>query len=65
MNAIVILLGASLTLALGFLGAFLWSVKKGQFDDPVTPALRMLADDDDPSPRDSSPRETSDKEHPS
>lgn len=46
MSAIVILLGASLTLALCFLAAFLWSVSKGQFDDPVTPALRMLHDDE-------------------
>lgn len=46
MSAIVILIGASLTLALCFLAAFLWSVKKGQFDDPVTPALRMLHDDE-------------------
>jgi cbb3-type cytochrome oxidase maturation protein len=61
MNAIVILLGASLTLALCFLSAFLWSVKKGQFDDPVTPALRMLTDDEE-APRGSASRETSDKE---
>ena len=64
MNVIVVLLFASLFLALCFLGAFLWSVKKGQFDDTVTPALRMLADDDSP-PRDASSRETSDKELPS
>jgi cbb3-type cytochrome oxidase maturation protein len=46
MNVIVILLGASLMLALSFLAAFLWSAHHGQFDDPVTPALRMLHDDD-------------------
>ena len=46
MSAILVLLGASLTLALCFLTAFLWSVHKGQFDDPVTPALRMLHDDE-------------------
>jgi len=46
LSAIVILLGASLSLALCFLAAFLWSVHKGQFDDPVTPALRMLHDDE-------------------
>lgn len=46
MNAIVILLAASFLLALGFLGAFIWSVKKGQFDDPVTPAMRILTDDE-------------------
>ena len=46
MMVIVILLGASLTLALGFLVAFLMSAKGGQFDDPVTPAMRMLHDDE-------------------
>jgi cbb3-type cytochrome oxidase maturation protein len=25
-----------------FLAAFLWAVKKGQYDDTVTPAIRML-----------------------
>ncbi|WFB36043.1 cbb3-type cytochrome oxidase assembly protein CcoS [Kiritimatiellota bacterium B12222] len=46
MSAIIILLVVSLMLALCFLAAFLWSVHKGQFDDPVTPALRMLHDDE-------------------
>jgi len=46
MMVIVILLGASLTLALGFLVAFLVSAHGGQFDDPVTPAIRMLHDDE-------------------
>jgi cbb3-type cytochrome oxidase maturation protein len=35
----------SLLVALGFLGAFLWSVNKGQFDDVHTPAIRILFDD--------------------
>ena len=48
MMVIVILLGASMTLALGFLVAFLMSAKGGQFDDPVTPAMRILHDDDTP-----------------
>lgn len=49
MNVIVILLAASFFLALCFLGAFIWSVRKGQFDDPVTPAMRILTDDDEPT----------------
>ncbi len=35
-------------MALGFLGAFVWSLKTGQQDDLYTPALRMLIDDDVP-----------------
>jgi cbb3-type cytochrome oxidase maturation protein len=50
MGVILVLLIASLALALCFLAAFLWSVGNGQFDDPVTPAMRILTDDD-PSPR--------------
>jgi cbb3-type cytochrome oxidase maturation protein len=29
----------------GFLAAFLWSVKTGQYDDDYTPSVRMLFDD--------------------
>lgn len=46
MSIIVLLLGISLCIALFFLVAFVWSVQGGQFDDPVTPAMRMLNDDD-------------------
>ena len=45
MSVILLLIGFSLLVALGFLLAFLWSVKNGQYDDPVSPAIRMLFDD--------------------
>jgi cbb3-type cytochrome oxidase maturation protein len=45
MSVIVILILASLVVATGFLIAFLWAVKSGQFDDKVTPAMRILWDD--------------------
>lgn len=45
MSVIVILLLASLAVALVFLAAFVWAVRAGQFDDTATPALRVLADD--------------------
>jgi cbb3-type cytochrome oxidase maturation protein len=32
-------------LALGFLGAFIWSVRSGQMDDDYTPSVRILFDD--------------------
>lgn len=47
MSVIVILIGVSVIVALGFLGAFLWAVKSGQYDDKYTPSVRMLFDDDD------------------
>lgn len=48
MSVILILLLASLTIAAGFLAAFIWSVKNGQFDDDYTPSVRMLFDDRPP-----------------
>ncbi len=46
MSAIFVLIGISLTVALGFLLSFIWSVKSGQFDDDYTPSVRMLFDDE-------------------
>jgi len=42
MSVMVILLGASLTVGLIFLAAFIWSVKTGQFDDDFSPAHKIL-----------------------
>lgn len=45
MAVIVLLILASLLVALAFLGAFVWSVRSGQYEDTCTPALRILADE--------------------
>lgn len=45
MAVIIILLSISLGVALFFLGAYLWSVKNGQFDDDFSPAQRIFFDD--------------------
>ncbi|MEY3053358.1 MAG: hypothetical protein RLY31_3143 [Bacteroidota bacterium] len=45
MYIIFFLIIISLTIAAGFLGAFLWAVHSGQFEDDFTPAVRMLFDD--------------------
>lgn len=45
MSVIIILLCVSLTVAIFFLVAFIWSVKDGQYDDDYSPAHRMLFDD--------------------
>lgn len=45
MSAIFILIGVSIPIAAGFLLAFLWSARSGQFDDDYTPSIRMLMDD--------------------
>jgi cbb3-type cytochrome oxidase maturation protein len=49
MGILIFLIIVSLVVALFFLGVFIWSVKKGQFDDDYTPALRMLNDDEKPT----------------
>ena len=46
MSALFILIGISLCVACLFLGAFLWAMKKGQFDDDYTPSIRMLFDNE-------------------
>ncbi|MEZ4984242.1 MAG: cbb3-type cytochrome oxidase assembly protein CcoS [Saprospiraceae bacterium] len=47
MKIIFVLIIVSLIVALGFLGAFLWAVKSGQYDDDYTPSVRMLFDDEE------------------
>ena len=48
MQILFLLIGASLIVAGGFVGAFLWALRNGQFDDSTTPAMRMLNDDTTP-----------------
>jgi len=45
MSVILILILASLAVALAFLAAFIWAVKSGQFEDTCTPAMRILSED--------------------
>jgi cbb3-type cytochrome oxidase maturation protein len=46
MNILYLLVPLASLLALGAALAFVWSAKRGQLDDLVTPALRMLHDDE-------------------
>ena len=50
MTIIFLLIGISLLVALAFLGAFLWAVRSGQYEDTYTPAVRMLFEEDDALP---------------
>ena len=45
MNVLILLILASLAVALVFLAAFMWAVKSGQFEDTCTPSMRLLTDD--------------------
>ena len=45
MEIIILLIAISLTIALLFLGAFVWNMKSGQYDDTYGPSVRMLFED--------------------
>jgi cbb3-type cytochrome oxidase maturation protein len=55
MSVIIILLLASISVAALFLVAFLWSVKTGQYNDEMSPPLRMLLDSFPPKESQESP----------
>ncbi len=48
MSVIIVLVIIGVVVAGGFLVAFIWSVKSGQYDDTYSPAVRMLFDDTHP-----------------
>jgi cbb3-type cytochrome oxidase maturation protein len=51
MNALLYLIPAALFLGLLGLGAFLWSLRSGQYDDLDGAAERILYDDDEGAQR--------------
>ncbi len=46
MNILTLMIPIALMLGLGFVGAFLWAVDNGQFEDTETPAHRILENED-------------------
>ena len=48
MEMLTFLIPVALLLGMMGLGAFIWSVRSGQFDDPQGDAARILLDDDEP-----------------
>jgi len=46
MEVIFLLILISLAVAAGFLLAYLWAMRSGQYDDDYTPAVRILFDDE-------------------
>ena len=45
MNVLVLLIFASLAIATGFLAAFIWAVRSGQYEDTCTPSMRLLPEE--------------------
>ena len=42
MSVLIILIGASLVVAAGFLVSFFWAVRSWQYDDDYSPSVRIL-----------------------
>ena len=51
MNILLFLIPISLLLLGAAIWAFVWAVRRGQFDDLDTPAIDILRDDDAPDPK--------------
>ena len=53
MEILPLLIGISIVAVVAIAGIFVWAVRSGQFDDLDTPAVRILADEDEdePAPR--------------
>ena len=47
MEILPLLIGISVVAVIAIAGIFLWAVRSGQFDDLDTPAVRILADEDE------------------
>lgn len=61
MNILLALIPISLALLGLAIWAFVWAVRKGQYDDLDTPALDILVDDDKPLPATGSRRGSADR----
>ncbi|MBG0782144.1 MAG: cbb3-type cytochrome oxidase assembly protein CcoS [Bacteroidales bacterium] len=48
MSAIIVLILLGILVAGGFLIAFVWAVRNGQFDDDYSPSVRMLFENKKP-----------------
>lgn len=46
MSVIFVLIPLSIAMAAVFLGAFIWAVRSGQYEDTTTPSMRLLMEED-------------------
>jgi cbb3-type cytochrome oxidase maturation protein len=51
MSVIFLLIPLSIVLAACFLGAFIWAVRSGQYEDTCTPSMRILLEEQDANPK--------------
>ena len=45
MSVIFLLIPLSILIAACFLGAFIWAVRSGQYEDTCTPSMRLLLEE--------------------
>jgi cbb3-type cytochrome oxidase maturation protein len=45
MIVILLLIPLSIVIAIGFLAAFIWAVRSGQYEDTCTPSMRLLMEE--------------------
>lgn len=45
MIVILLLIPLSILIAIGFLAAFIWAVRSGQYEDTCTPSMRLLMEE--------------------
>lgn len=45
MEIMYVMIALSLLMAVGFLMAFIWSIRHGQQDDLITPGMRILTEE--------------------
>ncbi|PKQ65774.1 cytochrome oxidase maturation protein, cbb3-type [Labilibaculum filiforme] len=62
MSVLFVLIGVSMLVAGGFLIAFLWAVRKGQYDDSYSPSVRILFDDQEKESQKEEKKEQIEKE---
>jgi len=46
---ILLLIPLSIIIAIGFLAAFIWAVRSGQYEDTCTPSMRLLLEEKPPA----------------
>ena len=55
MSVIFLLIPLSIVFAAGFLAAFIWAVRSGQYEDTCTPSLRLLLEERNTKPEPAKP----------
>ena len=61
MIVILLLIPLSILIAVGFLAAFIWAVRSGQYEDTCTPSMRVLLEEKSPADTQESPTKSKTK----